>query len=94
MPKKKTNKSQSGGQAHSPLALLAATCSKLEETGTSESPQPNQQAVGNQTTKQNNIQGQTVKVIGGSQVINAADLAQYMQLATTGQTLSIVNSGN
>lgn len=90
MRKKKDNKSQqSSGQTHSsPLALLAATCSKLEETGASESPQP-AQAVGNQ--KQQN-QAQTVKVIGSSQVINAADLAQYMQLASTGQTLGIVNA--
>jgi len=87
MRKKKDNKSQSSGQP-SPLALLAATCSKLEESGT-ESPQPQQAVQGVQ--KQNNVQqNQTVKVISaGSQVINAADLAQYMQIP--GQTLGIVN---
>lgn len=89
----KDNKSQqsSSGQPHSPLALLAATCSKLEETG-SESPQPQQAGGKNQQNSQANNVQQTVKVINtGSQVINAADLAQYMQLATPGQTLGIVN---
>ena len=72
--KKKENKSQqSSGQQPSPLALLAATCSKLEETGTSESPQP-QQAVQGGKNQQNNLQAQTVKVINsGSQVLSAAD---------------------
>lgn len=91
MTKKKNNKSHqssSSGQP-SPLALLAATCSKLEETDTSESLQPQQASSKNQ---QNNIQAQTVKVINSSsQVINAADLAQYMQLAAPGQSIGIVN---
>lgn len=81
MRKKKDNKSQqSASGQQSPLALLAATCSKLEETG--ESSGKNQA---------NNVQ-QTLKVINSSQVINATDLAQYMQLAGPGQTVGIVNA--
>lgn len=95
MRKKKDNKSQQSsgqqtGQPHSPLALLAATCSKVE-VETDESPQPQ---AGGKNSQTNNVQ-QTVKVINaGSQVINASDLAQYMnmQLATPGQTLGIVNA--
>lgn len=82
MRKKKDNKSQQSATGQqSSLEVLAATCSKLEET---ESPGGKNQA--------NNVQ-QTLKVINsGSQVINATDLAQYMQLAGPGQTLGIVNA--
>jgi len=99
MRKKRDNKSQqssSSGQPHSPLALLAATCSKLEETGNSESPQPQQAGGKNQLNSQANNVQQTVKVINAgnqvNQVINAADLAQYMQLAAPGQTVHMLNS--
>ena len=80
MRKKKDNKSQQSGGQQSPLALLAATCSKLEETGES--------AGG----KNANVQLKTIGgTINSSQVINASDLSQYMQLAA-GQTVSIVNA--
>lgn len=82
MRKKKDNKSaQSASGQQSPLALLAATCSKLEETG---------DGAGGKNVA-NNVQ-QTLKVINSSGMINANDLAQYMQFAGPGQTVGIVNA--